>query len=190
MRLCTKTVRSNHPWFDHDAKKLKLQRRMAEKCWLKSRTTADRTHYMHINKCYLRHLYESKKHYINTQLESSNNKSQMFFKIFQQLTKGQQYNPLQDSSSQEELANKFADFFINKIKKIRSQFQHSNLYTPPSWNCTNLTQFRPISEEETMEALNSMKKTMCEIDPCNIDFLVEFKENLLSTWTKIINTSL
>ena len=73
MRECTKTVRSSHPWFDHDAKKLKLQRRIAEKCWLKSRTTADRTHYMHINKFYLRHLYQSKKSYINTQRELSNN---------------------------------------------------------------------------------------------------------------------
>ena len=60
--------------------------------------------------------------YINTQLELSNNKSQMVLKILPQLTKGQHANPLPDSSSQEELANKFADFFINKIKKIRSQF--------------------------------------------------------------------
>ena len=75
MRECTKPVKSNHPWFDHDAKKLKLQRRLAEKCWPKSRTTADRTHYMHINKCYLRHLYQPKKSYINTQLELSNIKS-------------------------------------------------------------------------------------------------------------------
>ena len=31
-----KTVRSNHPWFDHDAKRIKLQQRLAEKSWLKS----------------------------------------------------------------------------------------------------------------------------------------------------------
>ena len=35
-----------------------------------------------------------------------------------------------------------------------------------------------------------MMKTTCDIDPCNIHFLMEFKEVLLSTWTKIINTSL
>ena len=74
--------------------------------------------------------------------------------------------------------------------KIRSQFQHSNLYTPPSGNCANLTQSRPISHEETLEILNSMKKTMCDIDLCNIHFLMEFKEILLSAWTKIIYTSL
>ena len=118
MRECTKTVRSNHLWFDHDAKTLKLQRRLAEKCWLKSRTTADRTNYMHINKFYIRHLHHTNKSYINTQLELSNNKSQMLFKILQQLTKGQHDKPLPGSSSQEELAKTFADFFTSKLKKI------------------------------------------------------------------------
>ena len=71
---CSKTVRNNHPWFDHDAKRLKLQWRLAEKSWLNSGDNADRTHYMDINKCYLKHLYQLKKSYINSQLESSNNK--------------------------------------------------------------------------------------------------------------------
>ena len=146
--------------------------------------------YMHINKCYLRHLYQSKKSYINTQLESNNNNSQMLFQILHQLTKGQHDNPLPDCSSHEELANNFADFFINKIEKIRSQFQQSRLYTPPSQKCKNFTQFRPISDEETLKILNNMKKTTCDVDPCNINFLMEFKGTLLGTWTKIINKSL
>ena len=79
LRESIKMVRNNQPWFDEDAKKLKLQRRLAEKHWLKSRTAADKTHYMHINKCYLRHLYQSKKYYINKQLECYNNNSQMLF---------------------------------------------------------------------------------------------------------------
>ena len=73
---------------------------------------------------------------------------------------------------------------------IRSKFQHSNLYTPPPRNCGSLAHFQPINQEETLEILNSMKKTMYDIDPCNIHFLMEIKEVLLSTWTKIINTSL
>ena len=99
LRECIKTVRNNQLWFDEDAKKLKLQRRLAEKHWLKSRTAADKTHYMHINKFYLRHLYQSKKSYINTQLESNNNNSQMLFQILNQLTRGQHDNPLPDCSS-------------------------------------------------------------------------------------------
>ena len=58
----------------------------------------------------LKHLYQLKKSYINSQPELSNNKWQMLFKILQHLMKRQQDNPLPDSSSQEELADIFADF--------------------------------------------------------------------------------
>ena len=143
-RECSKTVRSNHPWFDHDAERLKLQQRLAEKNWLKSGNNADKTHHMDMHKCYLKHLYQLKKSYIHSQKETSNNKSQILFKILQQPMKGQQNNPLPDSSSQEEFTDIFADFFINKIMKIRSQFQHSDIYTPSSRNCGTLTHCRPI----------------------------------------------
>ena len=145
---------------------------------------------MHINKCYLRHPYQSKKSYTNTQLESNNNNSQMLFQILHQLTKGQHDNPLPDCSSHEELANNFADFFIDKLEKIRSQFQQLRLYIPPSRKCKTITQLRPINDEETLKILNNMKKTTCDVDPCNINFLMEFKGTLLGTWTKIINKSL
>ena len=56
----------------------------------------------------------------------------MLFQILHQLKKGQHDNPLPDCSSHENVANKFADFFIEKIEKIRSQFQQSKLYTPPT----------------------------------------------------------
>ena len=35
-----------------------------------------------------------------------------------------------------------------------------------------------------------MKKTTCDVDPCNMNFLMEFRDVLLGTWTKIINKSL
>ena len=53
-----------------------------------------------------------------------------------------------------------------------------------------MTHFRPISDEKTLKILNNMKKTTCDVDPCNMNFLMEFKGILLGTWTKIINKSL
>ena len=79
---------------------------------------------------------------------------------------------------------------MNKIEIIRSQFEQSSLYTPPSQNCANLTQFRPISDEKTLGILNSMKKTTCDVYLCKINFFMAFTGVLLRTWTKIIKTSL
>ena len=73
-------------------------------------------------------------------------------------------------SSHQEFVNKFADFFMDQIEIIRSQFEQSNLYTPPSQNCANFTQFRPIGDEKTLKILNSMKKATCDIYLCKIHF--------------------
>ena len=61
-RKCSRTVRSNYSWYGYDAKRLKLQQRLEEKRLLKSRNTADLTHYKHINKCYLRYLNHPRSH--------------------------------------------------------------------------------------------------------------------------------
>ena len=99
-------------------------------------------------------------------------------------------NSLPGCSSHEEIANTFADFFMNKIEILRSQFEQSNLYTAPSQNCVNLTQFRPISDEKSLKILNSMQNTTCDIYLCKINFLMVFTGVLLRTWTKIIKKSL
>ena len=40
------------------------------------------------------------------------------------------YKPLPDSDSDKELANKFTDFYINKIKAIRDQLNEYPKYNP------------------------------------------------------------
>ena len=99
-------------------------------------------------------------------------------------------NSLPGCSSHEEFANKFADFFMNKIEVIRSQFEQSSLYTTPSQNCANLIQFRLISDEKTLEILNSMKKTTCDVYLCKINFFMAFTGVLFRTWIKLIKKSL
>ena len=63
---------------------------------------------------------------------------------------------------------------MNKIEIIRSQFGQSSLYTPPTQNCANLTQFRPISDEKILGILNSMKNTTCDVYLCKINIFIAF----------------
>ena len=79
---------------------------------------------------------------------------------------------------------------MNKIEIIRSQFEQLSLYTPPSQNCANHTQFRPINDEKTLGILKSMKNTTCVVYLCKINFFTALTGVLLRTWTKIIKTSL
>ena len=53
--------KDHNPWFDKDAQKLKTQRRLAEKRWIKSKQHEDLIEYKHINSIYKKHLHHSKK---------------------------------------------------------------------------------------------------------------------------------
>ena len=99
-------------------------------------------------------------------------------------------NSLPGCSIHEEFANTFADFFMNQIQIIRSQFKQSNLYTPPSQNCGDLTLFRPISDEKNPKILNSMQETTCDVYLWKIKFFMAFTGVLFRTRTQIIKKSL
>ena len=57
-------------------------------------------------------------------------------------------NSLPGRSPHEEFGNTFADFFLNEIEIIRSQFKQSRFYTLPSQNCGNVTHCKPINDEK------------------------------------------
>ena len=44
-----RTKRLTKSWYDKDAQKLKRQRRVAEKAWLKTRSVSDKKHYLHLD---------------------------------------------------------------------------------------------------------------------------------------------
>ena len=50
-------------------------------------------------------------------------------------------NPLPPSSSDEELANEFADYFMNKIQSIRDRLDTHSKYSEPPGNAPNFSAF-------------------------------------------------
>ena len=59
--------------------------------------------------------------------------------------------PLPEAESDEELANNFADFFIQKIQKIRDSLEHHLKYDPSKSTTRQrevIRQFREVSDDE------------------------------------------
>ena len=52
------------------------------------------------------------------------------YKIFNNITGNMSENPLPEAELDEELANDFTDFFIQKIQKIRDSLEHHPKYDP------------------------------------------------------------
>ena len=92
-------------------------------------------------------------------LENRKNTKQLF-KIVSKVTNSNQQNPLPDGNP-EELAEEFADYFLNKIKTIRKLFQNTEQYTPRPSNAPLFRRFAPLTEDEVKkEIINMTTKTL------------------------------
>ena len=104
------TRKSKYPWFDAVAQRIKDQRRIAKRHLFRTKKDSDRKHYSHVNTCYKRCIFTSKRKYIVEQINANTTSSKNLFKTLKGLIKGRKENPLPTAGSHEELANKFADF--------------------------------------------------------------------------------
>ena len=100
-------------------------------------------------------------------------------------------NPMPPGNSNIEVANSFANFFINKIQNIHdkleiySHFEPIHKDIPIPLNC-----FHEISKEELVKLVNSLHIKSCELDPLPIWFIKENLEEFLDVLLKLVNTSL
>ena len=100
-------------------------------------------------------------------------------------------NPMPLGNSNIEIANSFANFFINRIQnicdklEIYSHFEPIHKDVPIPLNC-----FHEISKEELVKLVNSLHTKSCELDPLPTWFIKENLEEFLDVLLKLVNTSL
>ena len=81
-------------------------------------------------------------------------------------------NSLPGWSSHAEFGNTFADFFMNQIAIIRSQFKQSSFTHCHHRSVQMSFSVDPSVIKNTLEILNSMKKTTCHVYLCKIHFFM------------------
>ena len=69
-----------------------------------------------------------KKKALRDQFSTDKNKSETLYKITKTLTTDIKENILPSLSSNKELADIFANLFVEKVNKIRSEFRHDETY--------------------------------------------------------------
>ena len=187
--LRRKHIKKRHKsWFDEETLKLKVQRRV-EKIWQRSKCELHKKLYLQADKCYKKHLYQTKKKILRDKLNSGNNKTKTLYEIIKTLTLDTSENTLLTATSHKEQADIFANFFVDKVTKIRSKFQNNENYKIPTRNCKTLLNFQTITEE-LVKTIKTMKSTTSSNNPCNTKFILNFTQILVPVWTNIINKSI
>ena len=99
-------------------------------------------------------------------------------------------NSLPDWSSHVEFGNTFADFFMNQIVIIRSQFKQSSFYTLPSQKCANVIQCRPISDKKHLRDTEQHEENHMSCISVQNTLFMAFIGVVLRTWIQILQKSL
>ena len=124
------TERKRQPWFDDNIKNLKRYMHRREKVWRRYKQLHQWRAFRDAQYTYNTALQAKKVESINKIIVENERDTKKLYKIFNNITGNVSENPLPDWESDEELANDFADFFIQKIQKTRDSLEHHPKYDP------------------------------------------------------------
>lgn len=187
------TIRPRVPWYNQEIRSAKRLRRQAEKQWRSVKSEQNRQEFKkHRNRTtYLMNKFR-KEFYTNFVNEHSHNQRKLFIatKSLLNMNTDRPLPPCEDKTS---LANDFGEYFINKIRKIRSQMDETNTSGEEDEPClinTVLCIFNPVTEDTVKEIIKGSPSKSCELDPIPTGLVKDCIDVLLPIITKIINLSL
>ncbi|CAG2232465.1 unnamed protein product [Mytilus edulis] len=104
-------------WYSDERIDAKRDKRKAERKWQESKFEVFYQIFKEKCKTVSKLLYISKEPYYSSKIENCRNDNKQLFKLTKHIMGKQQQTPLPSSSSDLELSNSFADFFVNKVVK-------------------------------------------------------------------------
>ena len=104
-----------------------------------------------------------KKQTISKKNNESKNDTKQLFHLINNTTMSKTANPMPEGKMGAQLAEEFASFFLEKIEKIRLQFQDTDKYIPEvNTSVLMLWHLLLMTNEEIEREILSMKNKTCE----------------------------
>ena len=85
------------------------------------------------------------------------------------------------------LADEFADFFMNKIQKIRDDPTENPVYQAMEKSIPSLIEFRPFTQTEVRKTIFIMKTKSCKLDDLPTKIVKECIDSILPTIGRILS---
>ena len=197
--LLTKSIvlRTTSPWYTEELHEAKHFKRKLERKWRKTNLTVDHDIYRDQCASVNKLLKQTRTRFYSEKIESCGRDQKTLFKITKNLM-GKSAEPVLPSSSPEELAQNFSNFFIEKIDGIRNNVSseresQTDAVTADEITLTKLNkllEFTPVSQDEVKKIISKSPSKSCELDPLPTWLFKECIEELLPSLTQILNNSL
>ena len=179
------------PWFDSEYKRLRSQRRKAEKTSRKTKSPSDIEKFVKLRKQTTQMALNKKKEYYDKKFKECRGQKEMY-KCINRLLDRKQESSLPEHTSSKELANQFAKYFKEKISKIRESFPPSSGYSKVNkpFAGSPLTQFEPSTEDEIRSIIKTHGIKSAPHDPIPANLLKSTYEVFIPIWLELVNISL
>ena len=184
------TERKKKPWFGDDLKQQKRIVRRREKVFRKYRSQSCWTALVRERKKYRKMLFDAKTVCYSKKVEDCKGDVKGLYRMVNTLMGTSSENPLPNHTSDKDLAEEFANFFMGKIQKIRDNLTGYPTYEPTKKITTKLAEFRPFEQTEVKKIIFSMKSKSCKLDALPTRLLKQCIEDILPTITNLVNISL
>ena len=201
--LITKLVEVNKKpgWIDQEFRSARRERRRLYKTWKRTKSTADRERFEFSRRSVNTMSVSKRKLYFSKCILESENSQKELFNICNSLLDVQKSKSLPDCEDSFQLANKFNEYFVTKISKIRHELlcvdvNNVNInklsYGIGGSTCAQptLSTFSPISENELKKIITSRKIKTSAGDAIPAQLLTHCLDQILPALVKIVNLSL
>ena len=188
------TIGPEAPWYNSNLAEEKRLKRKFERKYNKSKLAVDKELYWHQRDKYNNLLNTTKQDYFKNKIESASSTKE-FFKVCNNLLNWTNENILPSHSCGAELANRFVNYFGNKITSIRRDLEDSSntpdytINVASDFDGVPLEKFRIVSQEEVRKIISSPSKS-CSLDPIPTSILKLCLDELAPVLTLVVNTSL
>ena len=141
-------------------------------------------------------LSSAKTTYYKTKVETATSTKELY-QVCNKLLNRERTSILPSHECANELADRFVNYFSDKIAKIRDDIQNSPVESPncltdidPVFTGEPFETFVCVSENEVRKIIKSSPTKSCALDPIPTWLLKQCEDELVPVLTLIINTSL
>ena len=132
-------------------------------------------------------LLEAKTACYSEQVKDCRGDTKGLYKMVNTLMGTSSNDPVPNHTNDKDLADAFADFFMDKIQKIRDNLTENPTYEPTRKSIPSLAEFRPFDQMEVKKIILNMKTKSCQLDALPTKLLKDCLDDILSTITNLVN---
>ena len=193
VKTFTLVIRQRKDWFDEEASDQKRKVRREERKWIKYREQKQWRIYCHERNRYNYMISEKKTKLLSDKIMMCKGNTKELYKTFNKIIGLKSEDQMPEGKSEDQLATEFAEFFTNKIQKIRDELKENPKYVPKkNHSISGFSKFKMLTQEDVGKLIKGISTKCCELDAMSTNILKNgtILKKILPVITKLINLPL